>query len=106
MQIVSNRALCYPELGLFMVLQARIIEELLFKLTLVKRETAPAFPEILGRLSFRRCSDAPLNDVALNDVSHQFSVDYVAVAIVNETYNDFFTQLLLDAAVKRLVEQF
>jgi 6,7-dimethyl-8-ribityllumazine synthase len=47
-----------------------------------------------------------LDDIALNDISHQFTVDYVAVAIVNETYNDFLTQLLLDAAVKRFVEQF
>ena len=104
MQIVSYSALSNPEFGLFLVLQARIIEELFFKLTFVKRETAPAFPEILRRLSFRLCSDAALNDVALNDVPHQFSVDYVTVAIVNESYYEFFTQLLLDAAVKRLVK--
>ena len=83
-----------------MVLQARIIEELLFKLTFVKRESAPAFPEILRRLSFRLCANTPLDDVALNDVPHQFPVDYVAVAIVNESYYEFFTQLLLDADVK------
>ncbi len=106
MQIVSDRALSNPELSLFMVLQVCIVEELLFELTFVKHETAPAFPEIFSCFSFRFCSNEPLGNVALNDFSHQLSVDYVAVTIVDETYNDFLTQLLLDTAVKQLVEQF